>query len=253
MVETTHKEIRMLNDVLGMKEGYVLNFTNAEFAEFIECAVGKDIYSNYYGSDGNSKARRLKCFIKKEDTLSVAKLLRELVDYGTVGNPTQKNELLDFICKLEGGKHVNTQPIKQFKSCDTLAELIAAIDRDIKSGSYSASTDRLHTFCTKRFRFLLENNNITYTDKDPLHSLAGKYKKHIQSTTSLSTYTLNAIQQSISCMTELNDIRNNKSLAHDNELINQDEARYIFNSITNVLQFIDGLENKVKDCHPEHQ
>ncbi len=39
-----------------------------------------------------------------------------------------------------------------------------------------------------------------------------------------------------------NYVRNNDSLAHDNELIDPDEARFIYDAITAFLRFIKAVE-----------
>ena len=38
------------------------------------------------------------------------------------------------------------------------------------------------------------------------------------------------------------DVRNNESFAHDNDIVNHAEARYIFDSITALLRFIKTIE-----------
>ena len=41
---------------------------------------------------------------------------------------------------------------------------------------------------------------------------------------------------------KFNEIRNNNSLAHDNQLIKKAEARFIFESVCNILRFIKATE-----------
>jgi hypothetical protein len=52
------------------------------------------------------------------------------------------------------------------------------------------------------------------------------------------------MKSSISVFDSLNQIRNNESFAHDNELVDRIEARFIFDSITNILRFVKGFEAK---------
>ena len=42
---------------------------------------------------------------------------------------------------------------------------------------------------------------------------------------------------------EFNSVRNNNSLAHDNQLLNPDEAKYVFDNITLLLRFINKIES----------
>ena len=39
-----------------------------------------------------------------------------------------------------------------------------------------------------------------------------------------------------------NGIRNNESLAHDNTLVESNEARFIFDTIVNMLRFVKTIE-----------
>ena len=51
------------------------------------------------------------------------------------------------------------------------------------------------------------------------------------------------MKSSISVFDSFNQIRNEESFAHDNELVDRLEARFIFDSITNILRFIKGFES----------
>lgn len=73
------REKILLEDVLGMGSGYVLDFTNRSFAEFISDVVGRDIYSDEYDYGSGSKANRLRRFWEVEDDETVAAVLEELV------------------------------------------------------------------------------------------------------------------------------------------------------------------------------
>ena len=55
------------------------------------------------------------------------------------------------------------------------------------------------------------------------------------------------LRYSINILDAFNDVRNNKSLAHDNPLLNYNEAILIFNNLTNFLNFIKKIENKIAD------
>jgi len=56
------------------------------------------------------------------------------------------------------------------------------------------------------------------------------------------------LKSSISVLESFNDIRNNKSLAHDNPILNYSESVLIFNDISNVIKFIEAIEkDKLKE------
>ena len=51
---------------------------------------------------------------------------------------------------------------------------------------------------------------------------------------------------SISVLEAFNDVRNNKSLAHDNPILNYEESLLIFNHVAASIRFIKALETKIK-------
>ncbi len=51
------------------------------------------------------------------------------------------------------------------------------------------------------------------------------------------------LKTSISNLDSFNDIRNNKSFAHDNPILNYEESILIFNNISSTIKFIEALEN----------
>jgi hypothetical protein len=54
------------------------------------------------------------------------------------------------------------------------------------------------------------------------------------------------LKYSIHVLEAFNDIRNNKSFAHDNPILNYDESCLIFNSVSNTIKFIEAIEGKRK-------
>ncbi len=74
-------------ELLGMSDGYVLDFSNRTFAEFFRENVGVDIYSNRYAVNGDSKARRLRAFIELEADSLVGKVLLELLEHWRYKTP----------------------------------------------------------------------------------------------------------------------------------------------------------------------
>ena len=54
------------------------------------------------------------------------------------------------------------------------------------------------------------------------------------------------LKSSISVLEAFNDVRNNKSLAHDNPILNYEESLLIFNHVAASIRFIKALELKIK-------
>jgi hypothetical protein len=62
MSDLSNLEKRRLEKLLGMESGYVLDFSNRTFAEFIFDSTGLQIYDARYNYASNSKANKLRRF-----------------------------------------------------------------------------------------------------------------------------------------------------------------------------------------------
>jgi hypothetical protein len=78
MANLKSSEKLKLENNLEMKTGYVCDFSNRTFAEFVLENTGVDIYTDKYAG---SKATRLRAFWDKEPNYLVAKLLAEMIEY----------------------------------------------------------------------------------------------------------------------------------------------------------------------------
>lgn len=92
-------ERQNLEKLLGMASGYVLNFSDPTFAEFVFEAVGIDIHDEKYTAEGTSKAKKLRTLWKLEPDYTVGKLILALIDYVVSRNAEQ-----DAAAKALAGK-----------------------------------------------------------------------------------------------------------------------------------------------------
>lgn len=125
--------------------------------------------------------------------------------------------------------------------------LAKAIRESIEKNEPEAALDRLHTFTFRYLRELCDKHKITYEKTDSLNAVFGKYvkflvdNKHIESTMSEKI-----LKYSINIMESFNDIRNNRSFAHDNSVLNYHESVLIFNNISSMIKFIEFVETQIK-------
>lgn len=254
MPKLKHTEIETLNDAFdtGNGAGYVLDFSDRTFAIYFEEEFGIDIYAGKYRGNGTSKGKRLQCFIKEESEKTVARVLRNLWDYRASilekrGYGDSKTYLTDayfkIVHRLEGDDGLaSTDVIEKFSNNETLDELIAAIHRDIAANKPQAALDRLHTYCMKKFSHLLSIRDLICEQDEPLNSRVGKYIKALEGEVEIHEISRRIMKSSISIFDAFNDVRNNKSFAHDNEIMGLHEARFIFDSVSNILRFIRSFE-----------
>lgn len=250
------RERELFEAALMMGQGYVLDFSDRTFDDFFYETIQIDPQtdSSYFDGRGTSKANRLRSFVTNAPAGVVAKLLRELWDYRgslNISSDRKQTEIeanyFVIVSRFEGAsENIDTSAFEAFEPSETLEELIAAIRRDLDAKRPHAGLDRLHTYCVKRFAALIRKHGGGECDEDdPLHSRVGKYAKITGSQHNLTPMSERIIKSTISVFDAMNGIRNNKSFAHDNpDLVDADEARFIFESIAAILRFIKAKDGK---------
>lgn len=258
MADLTYTEKRKLERALEMGGGYVLDFSNRTFEEFIHDSVGIEIYDSKYDYASGSKANRMRAFWELESNHIVGKLLDDVFanwdefattqwddKTGQYEKSPMPMECLPIIERLKSDSIVPEidalTPNIDDKDFETLAKSV----RDhIKRNEPEVGLDRLHTFLMKYFRALCKKHGISTERRKPLHSLVGEYAKKLRDKGSIeSEMTERILKSSISIMEAFNRVRNDQSYAHDNKFLNYSEALLIFNHVTSSIRFIESLEN----------
>jgi hypothetical protein len=253
MSDLTSSEKRKLERLFGMSNGYVLDFSNRTFAEFVEESVRRDIYESRYGYGSGSKANRLRGFWGVEGNNLVGKLIGDLIEYGKDIDAFKSDgglpeECLKIVARLRHASPVADLDALSATVDDRDFEAVAAHVREvIEKNQPEAGLDRLHTFVTKFVRTLCEGRGITITREKPLHSLFGEYVKRLRDDCYLeSEMAARILKSAISVLEAFNDVRNNQSLAHDNPILNYEESLLIFNHVATSVRFIRALEDRLK-------
>jgi len=255
MADLTNIEKLKLERLLEMASGYVLDFSNRTFQEFVLGSVGVDIYDSKYDHASGSKANRLRAFWSTEPNHLVAKLLADLLEYIEVANllrSEQTNhsdapvfeECARIVTRLrEGGTVAEAEAIRPYSPTRTFSMLAVSIQESIRKNEPELALDRLHTFTVKYIRHLCDRRGITYDRGIPLHSLFGRYVKHLRDHGLIeSEMTERILKSSISILEAFNKVRNDQSFAHDNPLLSHSEALLIFNNIAASIKFLEALE-----------
>jgi len=81
MSDLTNIERIKLEKLFGMQGGYVLDFSNRTFKDFVVESVGLDIFKPKYDYGSGSKANRLRAFWIREDNYNAGKLILSLLNY----------------------------------------------------------------------------------------------------------------------------------------------------------------------------
>ena len=265
MASLNFTEKMKFEKLFDMGTGYVLDFSNRTFQEFVFDSVGKDIYDDKYDYSSGSKANRLRGFWEAETNHIVGKLLLDLLEHWLIvptisgDERSEAEKQLYEQCKtvaekLESQMIVeNADVIHHHSDEERFALLVKSLHQSINSNQPEAALDRLHTYMVSFVRELCKEHAISFGKDTPLHSLFGGYVKHLEKSGAIeSDMTIRILKSSISVLESFNKVRNHHSFAHDNQVLNYDESVLILNNVCNTIKFIQSIEKKLeKKAEPE--
>jgi hypothetical protein len=224
----------------------VLDLTNRLFRELVLDSVRLDIDDPTIGGNG-SKAVRLRHFWNNQPDHIVGWLLRDLVERAPHGNATLRRRCTAAADRLLQSAAVHdASVISELSGIEDFERLAAGIRDSIEKNEPEAGLDRLHTFTVKFVRWLSERRGMTVDRDKSLNATFGMYVKKLQELKLIdSRMTEMILKTSISVLDAFNNVRNNRSLAHDNVLLNREESLLIFNHATTSIRFIWALEQSI--------
>jgi hypothetical protein len=253
MADLTILEKRQLERLLQMGGGYVLNFSNRTLQEFVTDSVGRNIYDEPYLRGSGSKANRLRGFWKEESNRVVGKLLGDLVDYAESECDVAKDNPDLLACRRIVARLLQDSPVPESDALVAATderdfEVVAKAVRDaIERNELESGIDRLHTFVVKYVRSLCEAIGIEVSRDKALHNLFGEYVKRLRELGLVeSEMSARILKSGISTLEAFNDVRNTRSLAHDNPILGYEEALLIFNHVASSVRFLRSIERRAR-------
>jgi len=246
-----------LEKMFEMEGGYVLDFSNITFKEFLIENTNIDISDGKYDYASGSKANRLRAFWTKESNYTVGKLISDLLEYWKTKKQinyieiSQAEQALFDDCytiakRLKQDSLVeNIDAIQPYSNDKEFSVLAKSIRESIQNNEPEVALDRLHTYVVKYTRQQCNKYGISYDRDKALHSLFGEYVKYlIQNGFIKSQMTERILKSSISILESFNHVRNDQSLAHDNPILNYHESVLIFNNVSSAIKFIEAIEKE---------
>lgn len=253
MAQLKYQEKQKIEKLLGMHTGYVSDFSDRTFQLFISDYFNIDIHDKKYTDKGTSKANKLRTLMEKESDFIVASILEGLLEYQMALDQEKKEVRQDLydqvkaiITRLKNTNTVeNLDYIKPVQGDENFTILAASVRKSIENSNPKEGIDRLHSYMTRYTRQLCKKHNLKADRSIPLNSLFGGYVKYLKDNGLVKSETsLKILGSYIQILEKFCNTRNNESLAHDNVLIENNEALLILNSIANLIRYIDSLEAK---------
>lgn len=99
------QDLRLFNLVFESDPGWILDFSNRTLSAFFDEELNIDINDERYQEEGTSKAKRVRCLLKKMDRETALRVLDALWRYKMETMPEQaeqsRNDWLALISRLE--------------------------------------------------------------------------------------------------------------------------------------------------------
>ena len=111
-------DMKLLDLLFEMEQGYVLDFSNRTLAQFFLGELEIDIDDPLFAADGTSKARRLRCFLTLADTPTCVRTLKALWQYRQAALANQYKD--EPVVNAEGRFLTLIQGLESGSSADVL-------------------------------------------------------------------------------------------------------------------------------------
>ncbi|WP_413154541.1 abortive infection family protein [Bartonella sp. cb54] len=265
MADLTSIERQKLEKLFCMGRGYVLGFVDRTYSEFFR-DYGIEIDTEEYQTNGFSKANRMRTFWTKKPNNIVGRVINDMIPLAIEYREEQKlfseiNPLLISNCQdiatrllSPSSLVIELDALDTSDSWEDCKKLLQQMRDSIDKDKPETIIDRLHTSFynfikekCKRHGIKVINNS---KENKPLHSLYGEYVKALEQGNHLdSEMSKRILKVNNSLMEPFNEVRNKKSFAHANPLLNHEESLLIFNYIVITAKFINSLEKKIWDLN----
>ena len=227
--------------------GYVWDFNDITYKEFINGATGCNIDEEKYKTNGTSKEKRLRQFFIIEDNARVILLLMEMVDYGTRRNFLLKthiknmNKIIKELKNHEKTIEINNSTIKNKKEEEIL---LKEIKDKISKGQYVFVIDRLHTLLKYKYEAIFKSINRKIKG-ETLDAISGELNNILRTNDVFKEKTTFSILSATKkIMKDFDDARNNKTYAHANTIMEKNEAEFLCTYLVYYYNFISKIDFK---------
>ena len=162
-------EKEYFEQLFGMRSGYVLDFSNRSFQEFVYSIMKIDIYAKYHGL---SKAKILRNIIAEYDNVTVGKLLLELMRYMQAKNMIEDKDTEIFKKCAEIGNRLIGKNISELINSEELQPIIVILSKEVEVNTEQAKTIFRSLFLIAHgYASMFANNEMTYDEQTIISDL----------------------------------------------------------------------------------
>lgn len=259
----------ILEELFDMNSGYVMNLSSTKFSDLIYDVTRIKIYDEKYNFRSGSKANRLRALWNIESNQNVAAINLTLLGYWEqqfrLSNPDEEKFYRYYNLKVDAAKQLtllskdtrtnfNTSILESIKTEKDFQLLKNDIQRTLDNNEPQLALDRTHTLLVTYFRKLCTKHGIVYNEKETVDNLFSKYINHFNKLEYFeSDMSIKILRLPSQALEKYNNVRNNKSFAHSNNILKYSESNLIIEFVFLVLKFVVNLEEQYDDDINEEQ
>ena len=253
----------ILEELFDMNSGYVMNLSSTKFSDLIYDVTRIKIYDEKYNFRSGSKANRLRALWNIESNQNVAAINLTLLGYWEqqfrLSNPDEEKFYRYYNLKVDAAKQLtllskdtrtnfNTSILESIKTEKDFQLLKNDIQRTLDNNEPQLALDRTHTLLVTYFRKLCNRHGIVYNEKETVDNLFSKYINHFNKLEYFeSDMSIKILRLPSQALEKYNNVRNNKSFAHSNNILKYSESNLIIEFVFLVLKFVVNLEEQYDD------
>ena len=253
----------ILEELFDMTSGYVMNLSSTKFSDLIYDVTRIKIYDEKYNFRSGSKANRLRALWNIESNQNVAAINLTLLGYWEqqfrLSNPDEEKFYRYYNLKVDAAKQLtllskdtrtnfNTSILESIKTEKDFQLLKNDIQRTLDNNEPQLALDRTHTLLVTYFRKLCTKHGIVYNEKETVDNLFSKYINHFNKLEYFeSDMSIKILRLPSQALEKYNNVRNNKSFAHSNNILKYSESNLIIEFVFLVLKFVVNLEEQYDD------
>jgi len=247
MAKLSYTEQSVLEKLFQMSSGWVLDFSDRTIALFVADAADLDFNDPKYAKDGTSKAKRLRCFWKVETDRSVGLLIDAMAQHAATLSTTE----LDLVPKardiakrlLNVGSVADLDAISPTGASRSFDALALQARQAIERNEPETGLDRLHTYVFSYLRKQCAKHGLETKREITLGSVFSSYVQLLGRTNVIKSRMAERIlKMAFATMDGFSNVRNEQSLAHDNEILDYDESIYIYNHVCALVRFLQQID-----------
>lgn len=122
MSDLTNLEKRQSERLFQMGDGYIFDFSNRTFQEFVTDSTGRDSYDERYNYASGSKSNRLRGFCKEENNRTVGRLMGDLLEYGFRRRSIKANDPDLEPCRRTISRLLQDAPVPELDALTALSD-----------------------------------------------------------------------------------------------------------------------------------